>query len=185
MPTAIISISVDGRNKEVSNYYGGCERAKTGPQVDLAKLAEEIDNAAGTGRWIKCDFDCMKGLVQNGLNVNAQAPDGDTSLLITVRQRDLGKTRLLLDAGAQVNRADTQGYTPLMWAAIEDDLEIVEALLARGADVKAKDKKGFTVLDMAGGKKVREVLTRAKGAEGATASIPRRETEPGRKYFRL
>jgi len=163
MPTAIISISVDGRNKEVSNYYGGCERAKTGPQVDLAKLAEEIDNAAGTGRWIKCDFDCMKGLVQNGLNVNAQAPDGDTSLLITVRQRDLGKTRLLLDAGAQVNRADTQGYTPLMWAAIEDDLEIVEALLARGADVKAKDKKGFTVLDMAGGKKVREVLTRAKG----------------------
>jgi len=162
MPTAIISISVDGRNKEVSNYYGGCEGAKTGPQVDLAKLAEEIDNAAGTGRWIKCDFDCMNGLVQNGLNVNAQAPGGDTPLLITVRQRDLGKTRLLLDAGAQVNTADAQGYTPLMWAAIEDDLEIVQELLARGADVNAKDEKGFTVLEIAGGKKVREVLTHAK-----------------------
>jgi len=163
MPTAIISISVDGRSKEVSNYYGGCEGAQTGPQVDLAKLAEGIDNAAGTGRWIKCDFDCMKGLVQNGLHVNAHAPDGDTPLLITVRQRDLRKTRLLLAAGAQVDTADAQGYTPLMWAAMQDDVEIVQELLARGANVKAKDKEGFKVLDMAGGKKVREVLTRPKG----------------------
>jgi len=162
MPTAIISISVDGRSKEVSNYYGGCEGAKTGPQVDLAKLAQKIDETAGTDRWIKCDFDCMKGLVQTGLNVSAQAPDGDTPLSKAVQQRDLKKVQLLLDAGAQVNTAVAQGYTPLMWAAIEDDLEIVQELLARGADVKAKDKKGFTVLDMAGGKKVRQVLARAK-----------------------
>src|SRR5262249_16559849 len=147
MPTAIISILVDGRRKEVSNYFGGCEGAKTGPQVDLAKLAEEIDKAAGTSRWIKCDFECSKALVQNGLNVNAQAADGDTSLLITVRQRDLRKTRLLLDVGAQINAANGQGYTPLMEAAMRDDLEIVQELLARAADVKAKDKKGFTVLE--------------------------------------
>ena len=162
MPTAIISVSVQGKTKEVSNHFGGCEGAKAGPQVDLAKLAEEIDKAAGADRWIKCDFDCMKGLVQNGLNVNAQAPDGDTPLSIAVQERDLRKTRLLLDAGARINAAGGQGYTPLTWAAIEDDFEIVQELLARGADVNAKDKKGFTVLDMAGGKKVRQVLARAK-----------------------
>jgi len=162
MPTAIISVSVQGKTKEVSNHFGGCEGAKAGPQVDLAKLAEEIDKAAGADRWIKCDFDCMKGLVQNGLNVNAQAPDGDTPLSIAVQERDLRKTRLLLDAGARINAAGGQGYTPLTWAAIEDDFEIVQELLARRADVNAKDKKGFTVLDMAGGKKVRQVLARAK-----------------------
>src|SRR5215831_599627 len=162
MPTAIISISVDGRNKEVSNYYGGCEGAKTGPQVDLEKLAEQIDSAAGTSRWIKCDFDCMKGLVQTGLNVNAQSPHGDTPLLIAIQQRDLKKAQLLLDAGAQVNTADAQLYTPLMWAAMRDDPAIVQELLARGADVNAKDTKGFTVLEMAGGKQVREVLTHAR-----------------------
>ena len=70
----------------------------------------------------------------------------------------------MLAAGAQVDTADAQGYTPLMWAAIQEDVEIVQELLARGANVKAKDKKGFTVLDMAGGKKVREVLTHARGA---------------------
>jgi hypothetical protein len=161
-PTAIISILVDGKTKEVSNYFGGCEGAKSGPQVDLAKLAEEIDKAAGTGRWIKCDFDCMKELVQNGFNLNAQAPDGDTPLLIAVQQRDLTKVRLLLDAGAEINTADAQGYTPLMWAAMRDDFEIVQELLARRADVNVKDRKGFTVFAMAGGKKVREVLTHAK-----------------------
>jgi len=162
MPTAIISILVDGRNKEVSNYYGGCEGAKAGPQVDLEKLAEQIDSAAGTRRWIKCDFDCMKGLVQTGLNVNAQSPHGDTPLLTAIQQRDLKKVQLLLDAGAQVNTADAQRYTPLMWAAMRDDPAIVQELLARGADVNAKDTKGFTVLEMAGGKQVREVLTHAR-----------------------
>ena len=135
----------------MSNYFGGCEGAKSGPQVDLAKLAEQIDAAAGARRWVTCDFACMKGLIQSGLDVNAQAPDGDTPLLIAVGQRDLGKTRLLLDAGAQVNAADGQGYTALMLAAMADKLEIVQELLARGADVNAKDKKGFTVLEMSGG----------------------------------
>jgi len=163
LPTAIISILVDGKTKQVSNYFGGCEGAKSGPQVDLAKLAEQIDGAAGARRWVTCDFACMKGLIQSGLDVNAQAPDGDTPLLIAVGQRDLGKTRLLLDAGAQVNVADGQGYTALMLAAMADKLEIVQELLARGADVNAKDKKGFTVLEMAGGQRVRQTLTQARG----------------------
>jgi len=154
-PTAIISIAVDGKSKQVSNYFGGCEDAKSGPQ------AERIDSVAGTPRWAKCDFDCMTGLIQTGLNVNARAPDGDTPLLIAVQQRDLRKTRLLIDAGAQVNAADARGYTALMYAAMADKLEIARELLARGADMNAKDKKGFTVLEMAGGRNVRQVLIRA------------------------
>jgi Domain of unknown function (DUF6438)/Ankyrin repeats (3 copies) len=161
-PTTIISILVDGKTKEVSNYFGGCEGAKSGPQVDLAKLAEQIDKVAGTGRWVKCDFDCVEDLIQTGFNVNAQAPDGDTPLLIAVQQRDLRKVRLLLDAGARVNAADGQGYSALMYAAMADKLEIVQELLARGADVNAKDKKGFTVLEMAGGQRVRQILTQAR-----------------------
>ena len=162
-PTTIISILVDGKTKEVSNYFGGCEGAKSGPQVHLAKLAEQIDKVAGTGRWVKCDFDCVEDLIQTGFNVNAQAPDGDTPLLIAVKQRDLRKVRTLLDAGARVNTADGQGYTALMYAAMADKLELAQELLARGADVNAKDKKGFTVLEMAGGQRVRQVLTQARG----------------------
>ena len=160
LPTVIISILVDGKTKQVSNYFGGCEGGKSGPQVDLDNLAKQIDSTVGTSRWVKCDFDCMEGLIQTGLNVNAQAPDGDTPILIAVQQRDLRKTRLLLDAGAQANAADSRGLTALMLAASADRIEIVQELLARGADVNAKDKKGFTVLDVAGGQRVRQVLIR-------------------------
>ncbi len=88
--------------------------------------------------------------------------DGDTPLLIAVQQRDLRKVRLLLDAGARVNAAEGPGYSALMYAAMADKLEIVQELLARGADVSAKDKKGFTVLEMAGGQRVRQILTEAR-----------------------
>src|SRR5262249_29441915 len=110
----IISISVNEQNKEVSNYYNGCENAKTGPQMDLEKLTKQINSATGTNHWIKYDFNYMKGLVQTGLNINAQSPHGNTPLLITIQQQDLKKAQLLLDAGTQINTADAQLYTPLM-----------------------------------------------------------------------
>lgn len=162
-PTAIITLIVDGKSKQVGNEFGGCEGLKSGPQLDLNNLAKQIDSTAGTSRWVKCDFDCMEGLIKTGLKVNAQAPDGDTPLLIAVQQRDLRKTRLLLDAGAQVNAADSRGLTALMLAGMADKIELVLELLARGADVNAKDKKGFTVVDMvARGSKIHQALLEAK-----------------------
>jgi hypothetical protein len=164
LPTAIITLKVDGGSKQVSNTFGGCDGVKTGPGMDLDNLANQIDMAADTPRWVKCDFGCLGELIKTGLNVNAQAPDGDTPLLIAVQQRDIRKVRLLLDAGAQVNAADSRGYTPLMLAASADKIEIVQELLARGADVNVKDEKGFTVLDMvAGGSRIQQVLIQAKG----------------------
>jgi hypothetical protein len=60
MPTTIISISFDGKTKRVSNYFGGCEHKTSGPQVDLNRLAQEIDTTAGTIRWIECGDGCVK-----------------------------------------------------------------------------------------------------------------------------
>ena len=61
MPTAIISISFDGRTNQVSNYFGGCEGETSGPQVALNRLARQIDTTAGTVRWIKCGLGCATG----------------------------------------------------------------------------------------------------------------------------
>ena len=61
MPTAIIAISFDGKIKQVSNYFGGCEGETSGPQVDLNRLARQIDTTAGTVRWIECGPGCATG----------------------------------------------------------------------------------------------------------------------------
>jgi hypothetical protein len=59
-PTTIITISFDGKTKRVSNYFGGCEGQTSGPQIDLDKLAQQIDATAGTIRWVECGVGCAK-----------------------------------------------------------------------------------------------------------------------------
>jgi len=161
-PTAIISVSVDGRSKQVSNYYGGCEGKTTGPQVQLASLSNEIDAVARTRRWITCDSKCAKDLTQSGLDVNARAPNGDTPLTVAIRKKDFSKMRVLLDAGAKVNFAGGEDTTPLIQAVMMDQENMVRELLARGADANAKDSKGYTALQMTGDENLRRLLVEAR-----------------------
>jgi ankyrin repeat protein len=114
--------------------------------VALSKLSKQIDAVAGSNRWVKCDHGCLKDLLGAGLDVNGQAPNGDTALLIAV-QKDV---RLLLDRGAQVNTADGQRSTPLMLAVMTGQPANARELLARGADIHAKNAKGFTALAVTG-----------------------------------
>ena len=56
-PRVRISISVDGRKKEVSSdtYYAG---AKYGPQDLFVQAAAELDRVTNSDRWVKCDGLC-------------------------------------------------------------------------------------------------------------------------------
>jgi hypothetical protein len=158
IPTTTVSIQVDRKIRRVSNEYGGCERHTSGPQVDLARLADKIDLAAETARWIHCDKQCLVDLIHANLNLNAQSPSGETPLLAAIQKIDLVRVKVLLDAGANVNLADKQGFTPLMWAAMRDQPKIAQELLQRGADPKTKDAKGFTASQMTGDIKVLRLL---------------------------
>ena len=131
----------------------------SGPQVDLARLAQKIDEAAGTAHWVKCDYQCLTNLIQTGLNRNSQSPNGDTPLLKAIQGGDSAKVDLLVDAGVDLELADKQGMTPLMWAVIKNQPVTVRELLKRGAKVNAKDAKGFTALQMAGDESIRRLLT--------------------------
>ena len=56
-PRVRVSISVDGRKKEVSSdtYYVG---AKSGPQGLFVQAAAELDKVTNSDRWVKCDGRC-------------------------------------------------------------------------------------------------------------------------------
>jgi hypothetical protein len=56
-PRVQVSISVDGRMKEVSSdaYYVG---AKSGPQALFVQAAAELDKVVDSDRWVKCDGSC-------------------------------------------------------------------------------------------------------------------------------
>jgi hypothetical protein len=60
MPTTTITLSFDSTTKRVSNNFGGCHDEKQGTQVELAKLAEQIDTASESGHWVRCKENCSK-----------------------------------------------------------------------------------------------------------------------------
>lgn len=89
-------------------------------------------------------------LLNQGANINAQAHDGETALLmagLSSNNRDL--ITFLVERGADVNLSNEHGCTPLMDAAELGKNEILEYLLAKGADIHAKKNNGASALDMA------------------------------------
>ena len=81
---------------------------------------------------------------------NEQDRDGDSALMLAVREGHAQIVKLLLDAGANVNHGNNEGRTALMYASKyayrDKDLTILPMLIARGADVNQANKFGGTPL---------------------------------------
>lgn len=79
-------------------------------------------------------------------NINIKDNDGNTLLLLALKQRNKDLAHLLINAGADVTIADNRGQTPLMLSLFFDDIEIMQSLLKKGAHIDAQNEKGITVL---------------------------------------
>ncbi|MHB9106385.1 MAG: ankyrin repeat domain-containing protein [Armatimonadota bacterium] len=88
-------------------------------------------------------------LAKSSVQVDARNADGNTPLLLAVRERQSAAVALLLDAGASLKAQDTDGLTPLHLAARGGDAEMAVLLLNRKADILARDHQGWTPLQWA------------------------------------
>src|SRR5881397_2949818 len=124
------------------------------------------------------DRDGLRGLLRQGVNVNATEPDGTTALHWASYRDDLESADLLLRAGADVNARNDLGATPL-WAASQNGSEpMVRRLLEAGANPNASLLLGETPVMVAarsGAPAIVELLAakganvNARGARGQTA----------------
>jgi len=69
-----------------------------------------------------------------GTNVDAQAMNGNTALMMAAFKKNRPAAEALIAKGAAVNRP---GWTPLHYAAASGDVDIAQLLLARGARIDA------------------------------------------------
>jgi ankyrin repeat protein len=58
------------------------------------------------------DPEGLKDLIAAGADLSATTPDGDSALMLAVRDQNAGHTALLLEAGANPHQADIKGETP-------------------------------------------------------------------------
>ena len=87
--------------------------------------------------------------IAKGANVDAQASDGSTPLMIAAAGNFTGLAQLLLQKGAKVGLADHEGVTALHVAIDRGNQGFAQLLLAKGADVNAKEKNGRSPLIIA------------------------------------
>lgn len=83
------------------------------------------------------------------LDVNCQASDGATPLLLAISLEQFEIAKLLIENQANVNQGDTNALTPLHLAVQSDNLDLVTFLIAKGADLHAKTKVGNLPLALA------------------------------------
>jgi hypothetical protein len=92
-----------------------------------------------TGRH---NYEEVKLLIENGVNVNSQNTFGRTPLHVAVESGNLNLVKLLIEKGANLDIQDRDGRTPLHMAAMSNSLDIVKLLIEKGADVNVKDRNG-------------------------------------------
>lgn len=118
------------------------------------------------------DWQTVRTLINEGVDVNAERADGATALLWAAHWDDLETVTALLAAGADPNTADDHGVTPLMRACENASLKVASVLLGAGADANAAQESGLTQLMVASrsGNRdlVRELLTHGADVNAAT-----------------
>lgn len=98
---------------------------------------------------IKGYEDCVKRLLERGVDPNARDSSGKTPLHWAAYVGSYHIAKMLLDYGADPNAKDWGGQTPLHLAVNRGHVDIVELLLERGADPNAQDADGNTPLHIA------------------------------------
>ena len=120
LPTKLVTVTARGRTKRVANYLGGPE--------GLGAFEREIDEAAGTKRWIFVDEASLDSLLRSGWTPTSD--EGAQLLRGAIERDDLPIARALIEAGAALGGPPAQ-VPPLLMAR---SAAMVRLLVQVGAD---------------------------------------------------
>jgi hypothetical protein len=116
----------------------GANRTPATPEFGAGAPAQETDSPANLGSGLldaarQGDVRGVRGLLEDGADVNARDGAGRTPLLAAVLAGHADLVELLLKAGADPNLADARGMTPLRAAEAAGKTDIAATLRAHGA----------------------------------------------------
>src|SRR5262245_26324551 len=192
-PTKIVTITVDGRTKRVEDYVAAPDA--------LDEFEREIDDAAGTKRWVFLDDEELEGLIRSGWSASSE--EGAALLHEAIRRDDLRIARRLIELGSDLDGPPTNRLPPLLLArssqmvrllvkaganpnerpigrvgpqtplmfAAYKDAAVAEVLLKAGALLEDSDEEGRTALWYAACAANRRVVAMLLGA-GANPRAP-------------
>jgi hypothetical protein len=135
LPTTTVTVTSGGRTKRVVDYVGAPK--------ELRELERQIDDVAGTRRWIRIDVAVLNELVAKGPAPSREQLD--KWLLDAIRHEDLDVAKALIALGANPNSVIGSGSRPLLGTAPSG--AAVKLLVAAGADPFVVTRGGETLLE--------------------------------------
>jgi hypothetical protein len=174
LPTQALSISFDGRSKQVIDYGG----LAIGMPKELAGLENLLDAVTQSQTWVKGDANTIPNLLHenwnfraktnaNSLLISSAASKGNTQLVRDLLKLGvyaktkfgcMGAKAAARDGNAEVVAALLEAEAPIHWpnkeydcdvlsaAAISGRVKIVQLVLSRHPDVNWQDTNGTTPL---------------------------------------
>jgi ankyrin repeat protein len=144
-PTQTVSISIDGKSKQVVDYVG----LQSGMPLAVSKLEDEIDRVAGSERWIRGNAETTAALEAE--HWDFKSPEAAATLVRAAERGDAAVVGDLVRAGVPVNGRASVGMlgyeddrgrsSALVFAARHGNADMVRALAFGGAvaDVQARN----------------------------------------------
>lgn len=115
------------------------------------------------------DLQQMKAILDEGVSVNGEGPDGITPLMAAAEVGSLDAMKTLIEHGANINAKNTYGSTALTWSVT--DAKKVRLLLDHGADVNVAARSGRTALIIASFANPSAEIVRMLLAKGANVNV--------------
>ena len=116
--------------------------------VFTVSFAVQADDSVDFFRAVRADnASGVKSLIARGFDPNTRDPNGQTALLMALREPSPKVIAVLIESPkTNVEQRNAKDESPLMIAAIKGDQELVTKLIARDADI---NKPGWTPLHYA------------------------------------
>ena len=92
------------------------------------------------------DFDAVRELLEESVDINAQDEQGRTAVMNATYANDVDMVKLLVDAGADVDIQDDMLNNPFLYAGAEGYLDILKLMIAAGADPTITNRYGGVAL---------------------------------------
>lgn len=109
------------------------------PEVEI-KETKPIGSAADGAFWTvfmraaaNGDVRTLRQLVEDGVEVNGQSPNGTTALMAAVKNGHVEAACELIELGADPEIADDEGLNALEWALKKGQVDLLSSLKSRGS----------------------------------------------------
>ena len=94
--------------------------------------------------------DCIKAIIEKGLDINSKNNFGETAVIIAAQKDNINSLLELIKLGADINIKDGSGIDAILYAVTNRNNEMVKLLIKHGVNLNlSKTYNGLNILEVA------------------------------------